>query len=144
MSLFAEDADELPGPLAGINTTPLVDVMLVLLIIFLITVPVVVAQGGIRLPRETTRAVVEEPGTVTLGIAREGTVSLNGVPLADTNALIGALRAVAARAVVPAVHVRADVEAPYAAVGRVLAACRTAGLQRIGFVTQPAARERAP
>ncbi|WP_041797033.1 ExbD/TolR family protein [Pararhodospirillum photometricum] len=135
--MIDEPVHDAPEPIATLNTTPLVDVMLVLLIIFLITVPVVATQAPVRLPHATASPVEEARDSVSVVVHRDGRVSVAGAEVAGP-ALSAALQEVAGRQPVPPVHVRADAEVPYAAVGRVLAACRRAGLSRIGFITQPA------
>jgi len=112
--------------------------MLVLLIIFLITVPVVTQSLPVALPRQTIRPAVADPATVTITIDRDGQAFWNGLRLADTGALIGHLRQVAAQTPPPPLHIRGDEAARFAAIGRVVAACHHAGISTLGFVTESA------
>ena len=126
--------------IATINTTPLVDVMLVLLIIFLITIPVVTATVPVNLPRERVEVRETRAETVVLSIDRSGSVFWHDIRLADAGALADRLRRTAAREPQPEVQIRGDLEARYEAIGRVLLACQRAGIARVSFVTEPDAR----
>jgi len=125
---------------ASINTTPLVDVMLVLLIIFLITIPVVTHTVPVSLPKE--RNVVREarPDNIEISVDRAGAVYWNAAPLANQAELLERLKAAALRQPQPAVQIRGDAKARYEAVGRVLLACQQAAIVKVGFVTEPPAR----
>ncbi|RAU22401.1 biopolymer transporter ExbD [Paramagnetospirillum kuznetsovii] len=128
------DDDEM---MATINTTPLVDVMLVLLIIFLITIPVVTHTVPIDLPRETNQPTQTEPRNVTVAIDRQGEVYWNQERVRDGHDLLERARAAAALTPQPEIHVRGDQEARYEPVGRVVAALQRAGIVKLGFITQP-------
>jgi len=132
--LFDDDAD-----LSEINTTPLVDVMLVLLIIFLITIPVINTSVAVRLPREANQLRQSQPETVLISVDAAGTSYWFDARLSDPQALQERLRQIAGRTPQPEVHIRGDARADYEAVARVLYACQQAGIARIGFVTEPPA-----
>ena len=122
---------------ATINTTPLVDVMLVLLIIFLITIPVVTQSIAMSLPKETNLARQTKPENIEVSISKEGDVYWNAQPVADNATLVDKLKAVAVLNPQPEVHIRGDEKARYESVGRVVLACQRAGILRISFVTEP-------
>ena len=122
---------------ATINTTPLVDVMLVLLIIFLITIPVVTQSIAMSLPKETNLARQTKPENIEVSISKEGDVYWNAQPVADNATLVDKLKAVAVLNPQPEVHIRGDEKARYESVGRVVLACQRAGILKISFVTEP-------
>jgi biopolymer transport protein ExbD len=124
------------APMVEINTTPLVDVMLVLLIIFMITAPLLTHQVKIDLPQATTQKSTEKPEIVTVAIDAAGTLYWNNSPL--TRAELGERLAVAARQQPqPELHLRADRHTQYEKLAEVMAAAQNAGMRRMGFVTSP-------
>jgi biopolymer transport protein ExbD len=125
---------------ATINTTPLVDVMLVLLIIFLITIPVVTQSIAMSLPKETNLARQTRPENIEISVSKEGDVYWNAQAVADNAALVDKLKAVAVLTPQPEVHIRGDEKARYESVGRVVLACQRAGISKISFVTEPPAK----
>jgi biopolymer transport protein ExbD len=125
---------------ATINTTPLVDVMLVLLIIFLITIPVVTQSIAMSLPKETNLARQTRPENIEISVSKEGDVYWNAQPVADNATLVDKLKAVAVLNPQPEVHIRGDEKARYESVGRVVLACQRAGILKISFVTEPPAK----
>lgn len=125
---------------ATINTTPLVDVMLVLLIIFLITIPVVTQSIAMSLPKETNLARQTRPENIEISVSKEGDVYWNAQAVADNAALVDKLKAVAVLNPQPEVHIRGDEKARYESVGRVVLACQRAGILKISFVTEPPAK----
>jgi biopolymer transport protein ExbD len=129
-----EERDELT---ASINTTPLVDIMLVLLIIFLITIPVVTHTVPVVLPRQVNQPTQTTPRTITLSIDKEGELYWNDARLADVTALRTELAQHAADRPQPEVHIRVDREVRYEIVGRVVAACRRAGIGKVAFILEP-------
>jgi biopolymer transport protein ExbD len=137
LGLGEADSDEL---VAAINTTPLVDVMLVLLIIFLITIPVVTATVPVSLPKERNQPTQTRPENVTLAVSREGDVFWNDQPVADEQKLLERLKALAQKDPQPEVHIRGDEEGRYEFVGRVVAACQRAGILKVGFLVEPPTR----
>ena len=128
-----DDGDEL---VAAINTTPLVDVMLVLLIIFLITIPVVTHTVPVALPKETSVPMQTKPENINLSVDRDGGVFWGQEQL-DAPALQDRLHSTAHLVPQPEVHIRGDFGARYEYVGRVIAACQKAGIAKVGFITEP-------
>jgi len=139
MNVGAGDGDE-DEVLSTINTTPLVDVMLVLLIIFLITVPVVTQNAAVALPKETNLARQTKPENIEISVTKDGDVYWNAMPVADNNALVDRLKKVSVMVPQPEVHIRGDEKARYESVGRVVFACQRAGIQKVSFVTEPPPR----
>ena len=139
MNVGAPDGDE-DEVLSSINTTPLVDVMLVLLIIFLITVPVVTQNAAVSLPKETNLARQTKPENIEISVTKEGDVYWNAAPVADNEALVARLKKVAVMVPQPEVHIRGDEKSRYESVGRVVFACQRAGIQKVSFVTEPPPR----
>ena len=131
----AGDGDE--DMLADINTTPLVDVMLVLLIIFLITIPVINTSVAVKLPRQSNQLQQSRPETVVITVDASGASYLFDTRLTSAQALQERLARIASQSPQPEVHIRGDARANYEAVARVLVACQQAGITRIGFVTEP-------
>ena len=129
--------------MAAINTTPLVDVMLVLLIIFLITIPVVVQQVPLELPKERNLPTQTKPENVVIAINKDGDVFWNLEYMRDSKQLFDKLKKVAVLQPQPEVHIRADQDTRYESVGRVVATCQRAAIMKIGFITEPPARTAA-
>ena len=127
-----------PSLSADINTTPLVDVMLVLLIIFLVTVPAVTQTVAVSLPRERVDPVQARVGILALAVDRDGRPYWGAEPLTDIADLRGRLaRATTDGAEAPEVHIRADENARWEEVAAVHLACVDAGYTRVGFITDP-------
>ncbi len=127
-----------PPPMSEINTTPLVDVMLVLLVIFIITAPLLTHAIRLDLPDAQAPRVVEQPETVTLSIDREGVVFWNNEAVGPgTPELQRRLAALAGKTDQPEIHLRADRETRYQRIAEVMSAAQQAGIERIGFVTEP-------
>jgi biopolymer transport protein ExbD len=122
---------------SAINTTPLVDVMLVLLIIFLITIPVVVHTVPVALPKETNIARQTKPENIEISVNKDGDVYWNAQPVADSEALFERLKKIAVMNPQPEVHIRGDEKSRYESIGRVLFACQRAAIQKISFITEP-------
>jgi biopolymer transport protein ExbD len=123
---------------AAINTTPLVDIMLVLLIIFLITIPVVTHTVPVALPHERDQPTQTQPQDITIAIDKDGSVFWNETRVADNAALLARLEARAGAAPQPVIHIRADRAVRYEAVGRVVADCQRAGIAKLAFIVEPA------
>ena len=123
--------------MASINTTPLVDIMLVLLIIFLITIPVATHTVPVQLPQEASQPNQTHPGNITIAIDAAGQMFWNAEPMADDTALRQHLAEAAAQMPQPEVQVRGDREIAYRFVGRVVTACQRAGIVKLGFITEP-------
>jgi len=133
-----EDAEQ--EVMAAINTTPLVDVMLVLLIIFLITIPAIVQQVVIELPKERNVPTQTKPENIVIAVNKDGDVFWGTEYLKDSAALFQRLKKVAVQVPQPEVHIRADENTRYESVGKVVATCQRAAIMKIGFITEPPAR----
>ena len=129
-----DDADEVMNE---INMTPLVDVMLVLLIIFIITVPVMKHAVNVDLPRAVNQPELITPETVRLSVAAEGDYFWNGAPIDDSE-LTSRLQAEAAKEPQPELHINGDKAVRYERVAHAMAAAQRAGVRKIGFITEPA------
>ncbi len=123
----------------SINTTPLVDVMLVLLIIFLITIPVVTQTIKLELPKEQNIPLQTKPENIVIAVNRDGEVHWGVERLPDIEALVTRLKVAAVKEPQPEVHIRGDAEVRYESVGRVVVACQRAGIFKVGFITEPTA-----
>jgi biopolymer transport protein ExbD len=128
-----DNSDEM---LSEINMIPFIDVMLVLLIIFIITVPVIKHAVNIDLPQASNQQVIEKPDTARLSVNAEGEYLWNDLPVADAE-LDDRLADAAARQPQPELHIQADKDVRYERVALAMAAAQRTGLQKIGFVTQP-------
>ena len=122
-----------------INTTPLVDVMLVLLIIFLITIPVVTQSVKLELPKERNLPTQTKPENIVLAVNREGEVYWGLERMADNEKLVNRLKLESVKEPQPEVHIRGDSEVRYESVGRLVVACQRAGIFKVGFITEPPA-----
>jgi len=136
MSVGSDSGDE-DQVMSEINTTPLVDIMLVLLIIFLITSPVVLKLQKIDLPIEANQALQTKPENVNIVVNKDGEIYLGQTRLKDTNELFDYLKVEAVKVPQPEVHVRGDQETRYESVGRVIYTTQRAGIQKVGFITEP-------
>jgi len=123
-----------------INTTPLVDVMLVLLIIFLITIPVVTTSIPVQLPKERNEIRETKPENITLSVDAAGRIYWNDLRMESTTALIDRLKKIAVLTPQPEVQIRGDGTARYEGVGRIIYACQRAGIAKVGFITEPPPR----
>src|SRR5712671_3638113 len=119
-----------------INTTPLVDIMLVLLIIFLITIPVVIKSVALTLPVATNIVTITKPENITIAIDKNGNYYWNDAPV-DNNQLLDMLKEVAVKVPQPEVHIRGDKETRFEAIGRVLADLQRSSMLKVGFITNP-------
>lgn len=126
--------------LATINTTPLVDVMLVLLIIFLITIPVVTQTVPVSLPKDSNQPREQHAQRIELSVTREGEVYWGMSPIKTQEELVRQLKAHARQEPQPEVSIRGDEASRFAAIDRVMQACKQAGLTRVGLVIEPPAR----
>ena len=136
MSVGSDSGDE-DAVMSEINTTPLVDVMLVLLIIFLITSPVVLHLQKIKLPIETNQVVKTTPEDVNIVVNKDGEMYWNQKHLANTDELFDFLAKESVKVPQPEVKIRGDQETRYEAIGRVLYTAQRAGIQKVGFITEP-------
>ena len=132
----SSDEDEV---VSTINTTPLVDVMLVLLIIFLITIPVVTQTVKLDLPKERNIPLQTKPENIVLAVNRDGEMYWGTERLPDIETLVTRLKVESVKEPQPEVHIRGDLEVRYESVGRVVVACQRAGIFKVGFITEPPA-----
>ncbi len=122
---------------SSINTTPLVDVMLVLLIIFLITIPVVTQTIKLELPKERNIPTQTKPENIVIAVNREGEMHWGLTRVPDVEALVTRLKLESVKSPQPEIHIRGDGEVRYESVGRVVVACQRAGILKVGFITEP-------
>ena len=120
-----------------INTTPLVDVMLVLLIIFLITIPVVTHTVPVTLPKETNIALRTKPQNIMISVNKDGDIFWNQTLVPDSDALFTRLSKIATVVPQPEVQIRGDENARYESIGRVLFQCTRASIQKVSFIIEP-------
>jgi biopolymer transport protein ExbD len=125
--------------MSTINTTPLVDVMLVLLIIFLITIPVVTTSIPVALPKERVEVRESKPENIIISVDKDSKVYWYDSRVDSVDALVAKLKKVAAMKPQPEVQVRGDLAARYEGVGKVLLACQRAGIAKVAFITEPPA-----
>jgi biopolymer transport protein ExbD len=125
------------GMLAEINTTPLVDVMLVLLIIFLITIPVIAHIVKIDLPKAVNIPTETKPENINLSVDANGRLYWNELLLPNEEVLLTRLKQVAVKVPQPEVHIRADKETRYEYVGRTIVLLQRSGILKVGFITEP-------
>ena len=138
MSFGNSSLDDDGEVMSEINMTPLVDVMLVLLIIFIITIPVMKHAVNIDLPRATNQVQDVKPETIRLSVDAKGDYWWNENPVAEA-ALVPLLQAEAAKEPQPELHIRGDKDVRYERVAQVMAAAQQAGVKKIGFITEPKA-----
>jgi biopolymer transport protein ExbD len=136
MQVASAEGDE-PELNTTINTTPLVDVMLVLLIIFLITIPVIVKVVPVNLPNAKNIPTTTKPENIVLAVDKNENIYWNNQPVADTTALFEKLKPMAILVPQPEVHIRGDRDARFESIGRVMATCSRAGILKVGFITNP-------
>ena len=136
MSVGSSDDGE-DAVMSAINTTPLVDVMLVLLIIFLITIPVVTTSIPVTLPKERVEVRETKPENIIISVDKDSNVYWYETRTNDVEALATKLKKVANLKPQPEVQVRGDLSAQYEGVGKVLLACQRAGIVKVAFITEP-------
>lgn len=134
MNVGSDDNEDV---IAAINTTPLVDVMLVLLIIFLITIPVAIQTVPVQLPVATNVPNVTKPINITLAVDADGDVYWGTEQLPDNETLLAKLKEVAVLDPQPEIQVRGDKEARFEFIGKLLVDVQRAGIAHVGFITQP-------
>ena len=137
MNIGSDDSGDEGEIIAAINTTPLVDVMLVLLIIFLITIPAIIQNVAVELPKERNLPTQTKPENILISVNKDGDIFWNQQLLADTDALFEKLKVVAVQVPQPEVHIRGDENARYESVGKVVYTCQRASIMKIGFITEP-------
>jgi len=123
--------------MSDINVTPLVDVMLVLLIIFIITIRVIIQQVPVQLPRATNLPTQTKPENITIAIDKDGDIFWNTQKVASTDELKQKLRVAAREEPQPEVHIRGDSNVRYQFVGQVLVATQQIGIRKVAFITTP-------
>jgi biopolymer transport protein ExbD len=123
--------------MATINTTPLVDVMLVLLIIFLITIPVITRTVKVDLPKAVNIPTTTKPENITVAVSNAGTIYWNDKKIATLNDLINLVKTAAVRKPQPEIHIRADKQTRFEFVGRVIYGIQRGGIVKVGFLTEP-------
>ena len=138
MSIGAGDG---PGDdekaISEINVTPLVDVMLVLLIIFLITIPVITQSVKVELPKAANIPTQTKPENINIAVDREGNIYWNTMLVPTQDALLDRIKAVAVMNPQPEIHVRGDRATAYEHIGRVIVLAQRGGIQKVGFITEP-------
>ena len=140
MAVGSPDGDE-DEMNAAINTTPLVDVMLVLLIIFLITIPVVTQSITLQLPKERNLPTQTKPENILLAVTKDGDVYWNTRKMPDIESVVTELKKQSVKEPQPEVHIRGDQDARYESVGRLVVACQRAGIAKVGFITEAPPKE---
>ncbi|MGA2551566.1 MAG: biopolymer transporter ExbD [Burkholderiaceae bacterium] len=140
MNVGPSDGDGEDALNASINTTPLVDVMLVLLIIFLITIPVVTHTVPLVLPKETNQARQTKPENINISVNREGDTFWNQQQVPDMEALVAKLKVESVKVPQPEVQIRGDENVRYEFIGKVIFACERAGIVKVNFLIEPPAK----
>jgi biopolymer transport protein ExbD len=124
-------------PMSEINTTPLVDVMLVLLILFLITIPVITQSVRVDLPKAANIPTQTKPENINIAVDAEGKVFWNTALVPNQEALLERIKQVAVMDPQPEIHLRGDRATAYENIGRVMVACQRGGIMKVGFITEP-------
>jgi len=137
MSITGGDPGEDDKAISEINVTPLVDVMLVLLIIFLITIPVITQSVKVELPKAANIPTQTKPENINIAVDKEGNVYWNTMLVPTQEALLDRIKAVAVMDPQPEIHVRGDRATAYEHIGRVIVLCQRGGIQKVGFITEP-------
>ena len=125
--------------IAAINTTPLVDVMLVMLIIFLITIPVVTTSIPVTLPKERVEVRETKPENIIISVDSASNIFWYDQKVANVEALVDKLKKVSTVKPQPEVQIRGDMTSRYEGVGKILYACQRAGIVKVAFITEPPA-----
>jgi len=136
MSVGGGSGDE-HAVMSVINTTPLVDVMLVLLIIFLITIPVINKTVKVDLPKAVNIPTQTKPENITIAVDKDGNIYWNDRKMPNRDELLAHIRDAAVRKPQPEIHIRGDKNARFEAIGRVLYAIQRGGVVKVGFLTEP-------
>ena len=137
MAMSVGDKKEEGGVMSDINTTPLVDVMLVLLIIFLITIPVINKSVKVELPKAANIPTATKPENITVSVDADGVIYWNDGKLEGTAALLAQVKAAAVIVPQPEIHIRADQKTRWEAVGKVIYNIQRGGIVKVGFLTEP-------
>ena len=136
MNVGSPDGDD-DAVISAINTTPLVDVMLVMLIIFLITIPVVTTSIPVALPKERVEIRETKPENIIISVDKAGSVFWYDQKVANVEALVDKLKKVSTVKPQPEVQIRGDLASRYEGVGKILYACQRAGIVKVAFITEP-------
>ena len=136
MNVGSADGDD-DAVIAAINTTPLVDVMLVMLIIFLITIPVVTTSIPVALPKERVEIRETKPENIIISVDTAGSVFWYDQKVANVESLVDKLKKVSTVKPQPEVQIRGDLASRYEGVGKILYACQRAGIVKVAFITEP-------
>jgi biopolymer transport protein ExbD len=134
---ISSSGDDDDKAISEINVTPLVDVMLVLLIIFLITIPVITQSVKVDLPKAANIPTQTKPENVNIAVDAEGNVFWNTALVPGQDALLERIKQVAVMDPQPEIHLRGDRGTAYEHIGRVMVACQRGGIQKVGFITEP-------
>jgi biopolymer transport protein ExbD len=137
MSMSVGPASGEQSAIASINTTPLVDVMLVLLIIFLITIPVITKTVPVSLPKAVNIPTQTKPENITIAVDSAGNIYWKNTLVPSQAALIDLVKSVAVKVPQPEIQIRGDKNVRYEAIGRVLYAIQRGGIVKVGFLTEP-------
>ena len=137
MSMNIQSTEEEATVMSEINTTPLVDIMLVLLIIFLITIPIITKTVPLRLPKAVNVATKTKPENISISVDVNGGIWWNGRLVPDRDTLIKYVVNEAIKVPQPEVHIRGDAGVRYEAIGRTLYSIQRGGLTKVGFITEP-------
>ena len=137
MSMNVGDPNGDDDVISAINTTPLVDVMLVMLIIFLITIPVVTTSIPVTLPKERVEVRESKPENIIISVDPAGGIYWYEAKVANVEALVDKLKKVAVAKPQPEVQIRGDLASRYEGVGKILYACQRAGIVKVAFITEP-------
>jgi biopolymer transport protein ExbD len=125
------------GIMSEINTTPLVDIMLVLLIIFLITIPVITKNVPVQVPKAVNIPTQTKPENITISVTGDGEVYWGQLHVPDMKLLVEKIEREAVKVPQPEIHIRADANTDYKNVGKVIAAINRGGVIKVGFITEP-------
>jgi biopolymer transport protein ExbD len=136
MSVGSPDEDE-AASISEINTTPLVDIMLVLLIIFLITVPVIQKMANVEIPKAVNIPTQTKPENITISVDKNGRIFWNAGPVDDKEDFIRRVVVEARKTPQPEFHIRGDKEARWEGIGRVIYSLQRGGIVKVGFITEP-------
>ncbi len=137
MGMKLGPAEEELSAKADINTTPLVDVMLVMLIIFLVTIPVINRTVKVSLPKAANIPTVTKPENITVAVDKNGNIYWNEGLVPDRSKLQELVIAAARQVPQPEIHIRGDAETRYEAIGRVMFTIQRGGVVKVGFITEP-------
>ena len=137
MAMAVGSSDDDDDVISAINTTPLVDVMLVLLIIFLITIPVVTTSIPVSLPKERVEIRETKPENVIISVDQTGNIYWYDAKMPNAEALVARLKEVSKKTPQPEVQIRGDLSSRYEGVGKILLACQRAGITKVAFITEP-------